>query len=76
MFTVRKTAKNAKLIRHGSRRISFSKGLWRLPPRHRGECDPERGKPDQAADPHHPAGHREAPSLGSHLYLIFCLHLQ
>ena len=51
--------------------ISFSQGLWRLPSRDRGERDPERGKPDQAADPHHPAGHREAPSLGSHPYLIF-----
>merc|ERR1712013_6231 len=46
-------------------------GLWRLPSRDRGERDPKRGKPDQAADPHHPAGHREAPSLGSHPYLIF-----
>ena len=51
--------------------ISSSQGLWRLPSRDRGERDPERGKPDQATDPHHPAGHREAPPLGSHLYLIF-----
>ena len=52
--------------------ISFSQGLWRLPSRDRGECDPERGKPDQASDHHHPAGHREAPPLGSQLlYLIF-----
>ena len=51
-------------------------GLWRVSACDRCQRHPERGKPDQASDHHHPAGHREAPPLGSQLYLIFLSTLE
>ena len=51
-------------------------GLWCVSACDRCQRHPERGKPDQASDPHHPAGHREATPLGSQLYLIFFANLE
>merc|ERR1712083_926790 len=51
-------------------------GLRCVSPSDRCQRHSERGKPDQASDSHHPAGHREAPSLGSQLYLNFLLTLE
>merc|ERR1712130_563779 len=51
-------------------------GLWRVQACDCRQRHAERGKSDQASDHHHPAGHREAPPLGSQLYLIFLSTLE